>query len=102
MEMSRYIIMHLIPNLWEHKCDSISIVDDGDIVECGRLMSALADEKHKLRTDINIIEELTDFAHEDLDWMECDNTNYISDEELAKDDRDIKIHNLVTDHSHYY
>jgi hypothetical protein len=48
MNMSRYILMHTIDNLWDYNYEMIA-VDNDSIRDCDELMELMADEKHKMR-----------------------------------------------------
>jgi hypothetical protein len=49
--------MRTIDNLWDYNYEMIA-VDNDSIRDCDELMELLADEKHKMRTDIDIKVEL--------------------------------------------
>jgi hypothetical protein len=48
MNVSRYMMMHQITDLWDYDYKMIA-VDSDNIQECNELMELLADEKHKMR-----------------------------------------------------
>jgi hypothetical protein len=45
MNMSRYILMYTIDNLWDYNYEMIA-VDNDSIHDCDELMELIADEKH--------------------------------------------------------
>jgi hypothetical protein len=79
MILSRFIMMHYIPNLWDYNYEMID-VDVDSIRECDELMELLADEKHKMRTDIDVKVELANYADNQL----VDRSKYI---DLEADER---------------
>jgi hypothetical protein len=63
--MSRFIMMHYILSLWDYNYEMIDF-DVHSIRECDELMELLADEKHKMRTDIDVKVELANYADNQL------------------------------------
>jgi hypothetical protein len=85
MNISRYILMHTIDNLWNYNYEMIA-VDNDSIRDCDELMDLIADEKHKMRTDIDIKVELLKYADKliDEEYIPEVRNNYV---DLEADER---------------
>jgi hypothetical protein len=99
MNMSRFMMMHSIPNLWDYNSKMIA-VDNDNIQECNELMELLADEKHKMRTDIDIKVELAKYANSQIsdspdvrnsyDDLEADERIHDPYSEVADKDNEVR------------
>lgn len=84
---------HLIKDLWNYSSDSFTI--DMDSIEVSdELMDLLADEKQKLKPDLDFNEILSEYACDVSDDVECDEDYFIDDKEELEN-RDVKVIDLV-------
>jgi hypothetical protein len=90
MNMFRFLMMHHIPDQWNYNYEMID-VDVDSIKECEQLIELLADEKQKLKADIDIKVELANYADRELG--ECDRSNYDPTSEVA--DKDYFVRRLM-------
>jgi hypothetical protein len=80
INISRFLMMHQIDDMWDYNYEMID-VDSDSIRECKELMELLADEKHKMKMDIDIKVELANYADSQLG---DDRSSYI---DLEADER---------------
>jgi hypothetical protein len=70
IDMSRFVMKHLVKHLWNYTCDSFTVDIStsrvskftSSIEVHGEVLELLADEKHKSKPDIDFNEVLTDYA----------------------------------------
>jgi hypothetical protein len=94
MNMSRFRMMHQIDDLWDYNYEMID-VDNDSIRECDELMELLADEKHKMKTDIDIKVELANYADSQLS---DDRSSYV---DLEADERINDPYSEVADKDYF-